>query len=139
MIVVGTTYYYWVTACYTPGCGGYSSHDSGYAGLPAPILISPPESSVVKDMTPTFEWTAPPGAIKFELQVDDNSDFSSPLVEESLTSTSYTPSSVLADGDYYWRVRSNDGSAIWSNYTAAWDVTVDPFKVYLPITMRPQS
>jgi CubicO group peptidase (beta-lactamase class C family)/fibronectin type 3 domain-containing protein len=35
-----TTYYYWLVACNTWGCSGYSAHDTGYRSLPPPGMVS---------------------------------------------------------------------------------------------------
>jgi len=136
-IVVGTTYTYWVKACNTWVCSDYSGADDGHAGLAAPQLIYPTDGSVVKDWKPPFEWNASSGAIEYKLQVDDDSDFSSPLIDITTGGTSYTPTSPLADGTYSWRVRASDGAGTWSNYSDVWVVTVDVFKIYLPIILKP--
>jgi len=58
--------------------------------------------------------------------VDNNSSFSSPEINQTTTSTSYTPGTALAADTYYWRVQaSNDcGDGSWSS--PVWDFTVQP-------------
>jgi hypothetical protein len=82
-----------------------------------PSLISPADNSVVTSLPITFDWTdvsddkTPP--VKYELQVDDNNDFSSPIVNQiELTSSNYSVS--LGNGVYYWRVRAKDNA---NNYS----------------------
>jgi len=89
----------------------------------ATTLSSPADGTYTNDNTPTFSWNEADdpgcsGLNHYQIQVDDNSDFSSPEVDESTgTSTSYTPSSSLPDGKYYWRVAvvSNAGNVAWSS------------------------
>jgi len=96
---------------------------------PPPALSSPPDGSRTKDQTPAFDWTDatdPDGdPVTYDLQVDDDSGFSSPEIDQSgLASSEYTPGSDLSGGAYYWHARSSDGSDP-SDWTSAWTVTVD--------------
>ena len=60
--------------------------------------------------TPTFSWQRVEGASGYTIQVDDDANFSSPVINEKVISTSYTPIIALPDGNYFWRVvmRRND-------------------------------
>lgn len=93
-----------------------------------PVLISPGNGSLVTDFTPLFNWnnsTNPSGTtfLRYELQVDDNDDFSSPEIEETTTpatESQFTAVSDLAsETKFYWRVRAiNEISAV--EHTSAW-------------------
>jgi Mg-chelatase subunit ChlD len=52
-------------------------------------------------------WALVPGAT-YHLQIDDNQDFSSPLVDEILPEPRYAPVEPPPPGSYYWRVRPID-------------------------------
>jgi len=71
-----------------------------------PSLVSPgvDETGVVRPVT--FSWNAVPGAQKYNLQVDDDSDFSSPIVDIETTNTSYEVSTLSSNTTYYWRVNA---------------------------------
>jgi len=78
------------------------------------------------------------GATSYRIQVADNSGFSSPEIDQIISSTSYTPdSALLLNGAiYYWRVRaSNSGSwsAVWEFATPA--EAPEP-TIYLPLVAR---
>lgn len=130
---------------YTPGQGlsdgryhwrvrtkGISGHWSGWSvvwsfvlsrqGLPS--LVRPADGAVLTDNRPEFSWTAPSGAVRYRLQVDDDPDFATPVVDESLAVTTYTPTSGLADGEYYWRVRARNAAGVWSGWTGAWSFSI---------------
>ncbi|MDX1413764.1 MAG: trypsin-like serine protease [Candidatus Promineifilaceae bacterium] len=129
----GVNYFYWVKSCNTLGCSDYSSFDQGYARLAAPNLLAPLNGSVVDIWTPTFEWSSMPWATEYQIQVDDDPDFSSPLIDVTVNTNSYSPTELLVEGDNYWRVRATDGGGTWSEYTPAWVVTVDVLNIYLPL------
>ncbi|HEU4942906.1 MAG TPA: hypothetical protein VFT18_06540 [Gaiellaceae bacterium] len=60
---------------------------------------------------PLFSWTPVPGAAKYELEVNPTADFS-PGSKVCCTGTiigaSHSPTSMLKDNTYYWRVRALD-------------------------------
>ncbi|MFN8490673.1 MAG: hypothetical protein U0350_23990 [Caldilineaceae bacterium] len=67
--------------------------------------------------TPTFSWQRVEGASGYTIQVDNDANFSSPAINEKVTSTSYTPIIALPDGNYFWRVvmrRSDKIIGHWS-------------------------
>ena len=75
----------------------------------ATSIITPEDGIRTVSTTPTFDWAniADESGAKYNLEVDDNSDFSSPVVAKSkLYSLSYTlaDKEALANGSYYWRV-----------------------------------
>lgn len=87
------------------------------APVPAPLLLTPLNWENTSSTTPTFTWENTLPADNFDLQIDDDADFSPPIViSVSVTSTSYTPSSPLQDNLYYWRVRQwrAGSSSTWS-------------------------
>ena len=121
--------YYWrVQASNACGSGPWSPTWSLAVDTPcptpsAPTLSSPPDGSTSGDDTPTFAWTSASGATSYRIQVDDDAGFSSPEVNRTTSSTTYTPGSALADGAYHWRVQASNacGDSPWSS---TWEFTV---------------
>ena len=68
-------------------------------------------------MTPTFSWDRVEGAAGYTLQVDNDANFSSPLINKRIDGTSYTPTNALQDGTYYWRVAMRRSYAIEGHWT----------------------
>jgi len=71
--------------------------------------ITTEEGLDTADTTPTFDWAniADEAGVKYNLEIDDSGDFSSPVVAKSkLRSPSYilTDEEALANGSYFWRV-----------------------------------
>ena len=82
----------------------------------------------IADNTPTltFNLSDPDTGdqVRFRIQVDNNSDFSSPVVDSTSSlgsqgARSFTVGTPLADGSYYWRVRATDGDGAASAYATA--------------------
>jgi surface antigen len=112
------TYYWRVHSTNDCGNGSWSSVWSvAVLGIPsAPNLLSPPDGALRCNTTPTFEWSAVPEAAYYRIQVDNNSDFSSPEIIADGMRSYYTPSRPLAPDAYYWRVRASGtcGHSEWS-------------------------
>lgn len=100
-----------------------------------PEPIKPGDGKVTTDTSPRLVWksiTVPSGTTfeYYHVQVDENSDFSSPVIDDNATLTTPTPTyydvdegSPLADATtYYWRVRAcnNDGA---NTFCSAWSKT----------------
>lgn len=94
-----------------------------------PVLASPANGSPAT--TPlTLTWNKvllPKGVVfgHYQVQVDDNSDFSSPLIDDSSTTNingpSLTVSPTLTSGtQYYWRVQAWSSTANYSNWSLTW-------------------
>ena len=62
---------------------------------------------------PQFSWTPVPGAVGYQLQINHDRFFSSSDVccdNATITATSYSPTTLLTPGVYFWRVRALDAS-----------------------------
>lgn len=69
-------------------------------------MLQPAPDSLLSAIT-SFEWAAVPGAAYYQIEIDDDLLFNSPLREET-DATKYTPTQNLPQGEYYWRVRIYD-------------------------------
>ncbi|MFC1926574.1 hypothetical protein ACFLWV_02360 [Chloroflexota bacterium] len=108
----------------------------------APALASPPDTEIINDNTPALDWddVTDPSGLTYELQVDNNPEFSSPAVDESgLVGSFFDVLVTLPDGTYYWRVRAVDG-VIPSNvgaWSEVWSFTVDTTAPAVPALISP--
>jgi len=85
-------------------------------------LVSPPNGFQDTPSRPTFSWLQVQGATTYRLQVDNNSNFLSPEIDQdNITATSYMAPSDMGSGKYYWRVISNAPNAVWSD---VWSFTI---------------
>jgi predicted secreted protein len=75
----------------------------------APWLASPANGAGVADTTPDFDWADATHAAAYRIQVDDASDFATPVISATTTTSAFTPSTPLPPGTYYWRAQG------WNN------------------------
>ncbi|MFH1893920.1 MAG: right-handed parallel beta-helix repeat-containing protein [Candidatus Zixiibacteriota bacterium] len=124
--LAGTTTYYWRVRSYS-NCGGwgnwstsrsFSTADSGCDPPGAPTVMSPPNgASDVAQPVPT-NWNDVSTATLYNLQVDNNSDFSSPNVNVQPSVSQYSvPATLTPSTAYYWRVRSYN-SCGWGGWSS---------------------
>lgn len=106
------------------GClGGGDDTDNGNGILESPELLLPEDNGIVETETPYFEWTSVTDAEGYEIQVDESSTFSSPVVNTTVSTNHYDCAYSLLDGAYSWRVRTINGD-IRSNWSSTWSFTI---------------
>ncbi|MHA1354951.1 MAG: hypothetical protein ACTSR1_07240, partial [Candidatus Heimdallarchaeota archaeon] len=89
----------------------------------APTPSSPPNGVITYDRTVTITWEEVAISNDYNLVVDNNADFSSPIVNVNTgASESYT-TGYLSEGKYYWHVRNH--WLLWGAFSATWDFTVE--------------
>jgi Tol biopolymer transport system component len=70
-------------------------------------LAAAPRPNLYTTATPTLTWNHVTWAVGYEIQVDDDLDFSSPVYERSFdAATLEAEIDTLPDATYYWRVRA---------------------------------
>jgi hypothetical protein len=115
-----TTFYWRTQATNAKGTSSYSDAWSftTVAAIPtAPLLSSPANGETGISLQPTLSWVASPGAVTYHLQVSNQSDFSLPVVDDSLLTTTSRQVGPLKDNRvHYWRVsaKNTSGRSAWS-------------------------
>ncbi len=82
-----------------------------------PTLINVPNEGSVDGMTSeTFTWTSVSGASHYQIQVSQESDFATTIIDQTVTTNAYGLWVEGLDGLYYWRVRAINecGEGEWS-------------------------
>jgi hypothetical protein len=104
---------------------------------PAPTPIAPRGYTYICDTTPLLNWTDVSTADRYNVQVDESWEFTSPLIDTSCFTSNYTPTSPLERRRWYWRVRSHNqcGYGPWSSRGV---FTIDNFTV-VPVLQAPAS
>ena len=90
----------------------------------SPALLSPPTGSVLNTSQPELDWSDVADAAYYELQIDNSSTFGSPEVFTTITASTYTATTPLPNGKYYWRVRTYDAAGNRSGWTSARSFTL---------------
>ena len=86
----------------------------------APTLELSADGAITSDSTPTFDWSDISDAENYDLIVDDDAGFPSPEIQETISVSTYTPTTELADENYFWKVIVRDlvghenGSDVWT-------------------------
>ncbi len=112
-----------------------------------PVLLTP-TNLYQTGLYPIFSWTPVPGAAKYKIEISQNSTFSSPLFEYSITTnTTYAhQTNYTGTSHYWWRVTPIDGggeygvmsevSEYQSIYTSTAPILVSPL-YYYPLDTYP--
>ena len=108
-----------------------------YNCIPTIKLLNPINNSYLAENKPTFSWIFNDYDSEtqnaFQVLIDDNLDFQNINFDsgkqisaqeswEFSTGTNYTS---LSDGVWYWKVRTQDPDDKWSDYSKAWNLTID--------------
>jgi hypothetical protein len=92
---------------------------------PAPRLTSPEagaEFNSIGNTTVAFDWSdvEDPSGVYYVLEISPSADFAGTVIrKEGLTASEYTltKGEALAKGNYYWRVKAEDGAGNQSEWT----------------------
>ena len=102
-------------------------------GIPlSPPLLNAPLSSTTSQR-PVFSWSSVPGAIGYEVWVNNNSTGLAPIFRENVSGTTYTPSADMGIGSFSLWVRATGSPGTPSS---AWTST-HRFQVNTPVTLHP--
>jgi len=135
----GTTYYWRVRVAqsgpiYSPWSETRTfTVKPGGAAVPS---VGSPENGGTFSAAPAFSWSPVSGTTLYEFQLATDTTFATPSISEQLASTGYMPSTDLADGVYFWRVRAlepveGDWSTI-ANFTVSEAAAEGPSVVVPP-------
>jgi len=108
--------------------------------LNAPSLVNPSDGLITNNNSPTFTWSSIADTNYYLIQIDDTSDFNSPIVNETIpsTSTDYNSSS-LPDGTYYWRVSAVDSEDDWGVFSSIRTLIIDTTPPTSPSLVSPHN
>jgi hypothetical protein len=97
---------------------------AGSEGSLEGLLLSPAKGSIIYTDSIYFDWNDVSGANLYEFQIDNEENFSSPLVYYQSSKSFFT---IYIDvfpepRVYYWRIRSRfyDGGYYWGEWTRPW-------------------
>jgi len=88
----------------------------------APTLLSPDNGAIVTGLSVTFQWSAPPGAVRYRLEVSSDPLFGGGQVYNAVAGSA-SQSVILSGGSrstYYWRVYAGNAAGGWSGPSQVW-------------------
>lgn len=101
--------------------------------LAAPALVSPANQQELESGAVTFDWSDVSGAAGYHIQVASDIGFASVLFEnEAVTQSTFTHTTELSDGTYYWRVRAQDAGFNASDWSTANQFSIQTVVVVTP-------
>ncbi|MEW5767449.1 MAG: Ig-like domain-containing protein [bacterium] len=115
----------------------------------APAYVYPADDCFTNDATPTLDWSEPEEELSYQLQIDDDEDFSSPALNVTADSdptlppgstSTMTISPALTEGTWYWRVRAIDcagNMSGWSQTSSYAGFTIDSTAPDAPYLISP--
>ena len=90
-----------------------------------PSLVIPLNGDTIYVLSVYLDWTDISGADYYQVQVDNNSSFSSPEIDAQTSSSNYSASGLADLTQYHWRVRAHN-SCGWGNWNSGnQDFTTD--------------
>lgn len=76
-----------------------------------PFIVGPNTGSIVRVAVPELRWTQTENATHYHLQVAMDEAFTQAVFEQEVyTSDRWQPQTLLAEGDYFWRIATIDRS-----------------------------
>ena len=100
-----------------------------------PVIISPEDNYKTNDNKTVFNWLHMDSDSNsqngFEWQIDDDRDFNNidhTYNQTGTIQTSYWPDSPIADGIWYWRLKTQDSDGGWGNYSNPRKILIDTAK-----------
>ena len=140
--LINNTRYFWrVNAKNANGTSAYSTvRNFTTAIISPPLLISPLNNSLNVTLSPLLDWGDVTGATTYNLQVANNSGFTTPIIDlSSLPVSQYTiPASILqANTMYYWRASASNSNGT-SSWSTVWNFTTLP-SPNIPVLISPTN
>lgn len=111
--------YYWRVKAYNLDCeSAWSDVFQFKTQIDAPFgLVPPNDSTFIEPLLVRLSWKAPMGALKYDLDVALDSDFTQMFrFERNITSLYVLYDNLAENTDYYWRVRAKnlEGASQWT-------------------------
>jgi hypothetical protein len=135
-LTVGS-YTAWVQAYNgTVALGNWSAGSSFTIVAPAaPTLTGP--ATTITTTTPTFTWTASAGATQYQVWAENTTTGQNPVVNQTVTTTSYTPAAAIPRGQYFFWVRAANSAGAYGPWSAAYQFLIDTTAPAIPTITGP--
>lgn len=98
-----------------------------------PQLVAPPNEATLDPNTFSLQWQALANASQYRLEVSEGPTFETLAVNETVSGTSYVPTTLRENEQYYWRISAVDDlvnigipSEVRSFTTSACTYTIEP-------------
>ncbi|MHA1244923.1 MAG: hypothetical protein ACTSP7_10175 [Candidatus Heimdallarchaeota archaeon] len=106
-----------------------------------PVLYVPGNGALLTDTTPFFDWSTVAGFYRYNIQLSRSSSFSTGYSAYLIHST-FTPSTPLGEGLWYWRVRTSTlvfFIEVWGAFGGYRTFTIDSVPPGVPSVVSPAA
>ena len=120
------TVYWRVRANGPSGSSAWSTTDINVTATEAPTLLSPPDQGPALEQPtnpPLLSWTAVPGAVSYQVEVDPDSDFVGATQYATKVPSLLVPDAP-ANGSYFWHVRAQLANGLYTAYSNYWQFQI---------------
>ena len=108
-------------------------------GFTPPVITGPEDEHVFNTSRPSLSWQTVDGAARYFVQIDNNADFSSPVIQDSVTENRYQFTEDLPDANYVWRVRAGDEQGNKSEWSDTHSFTIQTTGPAAPSLVEPAN
>ena len=122
-----------------------SQADTNPPIFPSNPLIAPAEGVTVATFGPTFDWadaSDPEGSVISYTLIITGPAGQATTTSITTTSSIYTPTTFLSNGDYTWTVQAQDEAGNLSNDVAPYTFTITVefnWQIYLPLILKAET
>jgi photosystem II stability/assembly factor-like uncharacterized protein len=91
-------------------------------------LETPANEAIDVQLSPPLTWNALTGIVSYEIQFNDNNNFTAPMIDEigpGTANTFFVPVVLEKNADYFWRIRAINGLDT-SGWSSTWSFTTIP-------------
>lgn len=119
--LAGNTKYFWriraASSCATSAWSSIYNFTTAVCNVPdTATLIAPANADSGKIQPLTLNWSDVTGALSYRVEVDNDSDFSSTVIDNQVTLSTLDIMGLTAGTKYYWRVRAYNGCG-WGDWS----------------------
>ncbi|MCX6831865.1 MAG: fibronectin type III domain-containing protein, partial [candidate division Zixibacteria bacterium] len=140
--LVGSTIYYWrvraASSCAASAWSSTYNFTTAVCNVPdAAVLVAPVDGDSGQTQPLTLDWSDAARALSYRVQVDNDSDFSSTVIDNQVTPSTLLILGLTAGTKYYWRIRAYNGCGWGSWSDTSWFKTC--YMVEAPVLVTPHD
>jgi hypothetical protein len=75
-----------------------------------PVLSGPPDGAILDPNAFRLRWQALPNINQYRVQISEETAFEAPVIDVTVSGTSYVPTILAASTPYYWRISAVNAS-----------------------------
>ena len=141
-----TTYYWGVRAQAGDDIGEWSqtwsftteAEEEDVPEMGRVTLSSPTDGAVDQPDALTFEWDAMTGTEHYRIMVDESNEFTSSIIDETVTDTSFDAEGLEPGTTYYWGVRAQAGDEV-GEWSQTWSFSTESTQIGQVVLSSPSD